>query len=475
MKKNKTIIGKISLTTSTYNNNSTTNGNLSSTGYIANNLTYQSNPVLHKRAKSSNKLKTSKHRTNINIANVITQVSRQSNYNTTTNMNHTMNLFKQSRSLSPKMKQKFLLPPKMSNLKTLVLDLDETLVHSGFAPFDCPSDVIIQIELENEIHDIHVLVRPFVKEFLEKMSKHYELVVFTASLSKYANPLLNIIDQKGHCPFRLFREHCTLINTAFVKDLTRLGRDLKDIIIVDNSPVAYALNQDNGFPIQSWFNNKNDTELLKIVPILEFLSYVPDVREYIRKLVKNNQIQFNLVSSVISQYNNMLKKNQIPLSLRFRGTPLFAGLLSPKMKKSNSGKGGNLIKKVYIEEVMNKNNKKNKKKLNITNHEGSNKLTNSSTGVRIKNVLEVSKENNKISFLPSGIENINRINTMRYNSSTKKIVCLSSKEKSEHFQNSLRTKLKNFLYNTNTGASTTKNYHKKNTLSMSERMKNNLL
>ena len=64
---------------------------------------------------------------------------------------------------------------------------------------------------------------------------------------------------------------------------------------------------------------------------------------------------------------------------------------------------------------------------------------------------------------------------MRYNSSTKKIVCLSSKEKSEHFQNSLRTKLKNFLYNTNTGASTTKNYHKKNTLSMSERMKNNLL
>ena len=188
MKKNKTIIGKISLTTSTNNNISNTNANLSSTGYIINNLTYQSNPVLHKRARSSNKLKTSNHRSNINITNVITQVTRQSNYNTTTNMNHTMNLFKQSRSLSPKMKQKYLLPQKTSNLKTLVLDLDETLVHSGFVPFNCPSDVIIQIELENEIHDIHVLVRPFVKEFLEKMSKHYELVVFTASLSKYANP-----------------------------------------------------------------------------------------------------------------------------------------------------------------------------------------------------------------------------------------------------------------------------------------------
>ena len=151
---------------------------------------------------------------------------------------------------------------------------------------------------------------------------------------------------------------------------------------------------------------------------------------------------------------------------------MFAGMLSPKMKKSNSGKGGNIIKKVYIEEVMNNNSKKNKKKLNITNHD---KFQNTSTGLKIKNDLEVSKENNKISFLPSGIENINRINTMRYNSSTKKIVCLSSKEKTEHFHNSLRTKLKNFLYNSHSGASTTKHYHKKNTLSMSERMKNNCL
>ncbi len=176
-----------------------------------------------------------------------------------------------------------LLPPKISNKKTLVLDLDETLVHSNFIPFQIPSDVIIKIELENIIHDIHVLVRPGVKEFLEKMSKRYEIVIFTASLSKYADPLLNIIDKQGYCPFRLFREHCTLINTAFVKDLKKLGRDMKDIIIVDNSPVAYALNQYNGFPITSWFDDKNDFELLKIIPILQFLSYVPDVRDYIKK------------------------------------------------------------------------------------------------------------------------------------------------------------------------------------------------
>ncbi len=70
------------------------------------------------------------------------------------------------------------------NKKTLVLDLDETLVHSGFKPFEVKSDIVLKIEFENKIHDIHVLVRPGVEEFLEKMAKHYELVIFTASLSK---------------------------------------------------------------------------------------------------------------------------------------------------------------------------------------------------------------------------------------------------------------------------------------------------
>ena len=98
-------------------------------------------------------------------------------------------------SFSPK--KKYLLPPKKTNKKTLVLDLDETLVHSCFIPFNIPSDLIIQIELENKIQEIYVLIRPYVKEFLESMSKLYEIVVFTASISKYANALLNIIDNKN--------------------------------------------------------------------------------------------------------------------------------------------------------------------------------------------------------------------------------------------------------------------------------------
>ena len=200
------------------------------------------------------------------------------------------------------------LPPNKTGKKTLVLDLDETLVHSQFGPFDIQSDVVINIEIENEVHDIHVLVRPGVKEFLEKISKKYEIVIFTASISKYAGPLLDILDKNKLCSYRLFREHCTLINTSFVKDLKKLGRDLKDVVIVDNSPLAYLLNVENGLPILTWFDDKDDRELYRICPILEFLSLVPDVRDYIYKIVVNNEISYNSAMNVINEYNEMLTK-----------------------------------------------------------------------------------------------------------------------------------------------------------------------
>lgn len=84
-------------------------------------------------------------------------------------------------------------------------------------------------------------MRPGVDQFLKKMHKHYELVIFTASLSKYADPLMDILDPQKLCAYKLFREHCTFMNNAFVKDLTRLGRPMTDVIIVDNSPIAYLL------------------------------------------------------------------------------------------------------------------------------------------------------------------------------------------------------------------------------------------
>ncbi|MCQ2816918.1 MAG: HAD family hydrolase [archaeon] len=395
---------------------------------------------------------------------------------------------KRHKSLSPKanlLTNQFLLPPKTSNKKTLVLDLDETLVHSGFAPFDCPSDVIIQIDMEGEIFDIHVLVRPYVKEFLERMSMKYELVIFTASLSKYANPLLNQIDNNGACPFRLFREHCTLINTTFVKDLTRLGRELKDIIILDNSPFAYGLNQDNGFPIESWFYDKNDSELLKIIPILEFLSYVPDVREYIRKIVKNNKIQFDVVSSVISSYNNKLKNNFIPMSLRSPSNSNLFGtensnLMSncPKLNKCYSFQY-NHIKKIYIQSNFNAK-KKPKKMLNINNTEltRNNRQTqrnghlNKVPSFKEKDTFLNITEINRLNSSPSFYQNLRSLNLLRPNSSMKKIIYINTNEKTET-NNPLKNKLKIIM--TQTHPNNKPIIHKKSATSMTVRNKRNIL
>ena len=82
-------------------------------------------------------------------------------------------------------------------------------------------------------------IRPGTKEFLEAMAKHYEVVIFTASLSNYADPLMDLLDPKGLCTSRLFREHCSFNGKFFVKDMSLIGRRMEDIILVDNNPNSY--------------------------------------------------------------------------------------------------------------------------------------------------------------------------------------------------------------------------------------------
>ena len=388
------------------------------------------NPSFHKRSYSSYKYKniSNNNANNINLDNIITnipnpkddfnnnivyitnnnnnnekQVDNQifNSYQTTNSFINIIKPSKRYRSLSPnnvKNKKKYLLPKKTSNKKTLVLDLDETLVHSCGFPFVCPSDFIVQIEQDNEVHDIYVLVRPYVEEFLEKMSQKFELVIFTASISNYANPLLNVIDRKGYIPFRLFREHCTLINTSFVKDLNLLGRDLKDIIILDNNPTAYSFNHDNGFPIKSWFEDKNDDELLKIIPILEFLSYVPDVRDYIKKIVSQNQVKFDQVKQIIRNYNNNLKKKIIRPECK-KIYDLFKDDINNKSKMLQKSKSTKLsIMKTSNSNGNNYNNPKkninNYTNININNHVNYNKIIQSDDNNNNSYLLE--HKNNKI-------------------------------------------------------------------------------
>jgi len=172
--------------------------------------------------------------------------------------------------------------PEEVHKKTLVLDLDETLVHSSFKPVPNP-DFVIPVEIEDQIHRVYVLKRPGVDHFLKQMGNLYEIVVFTASLSKYADPVLDLLDRYKVVKHRLFREACTNHQGNYVKDLSRLGRKLQNSIIIDNSESSYLFHRQNAIPIETWFDDENDTELLDLIPLLEHITTVDDVRPILQK------------------------------------------------------------------------------------------------------------------------------------------------------------------------------------------------
>lgn len=172
--------------------------------------------------------------------------------------------------------------------KTLILDLDETLVHSSFKPIPNP-DYIIPVEIEGRLVDVYVLKRPWLDEFLSEITGHFEIVVFTASLAKYADPLLDLLDQSAAVRWRLFRESCYPYEGNYVKDLACLGRELSTTIIVDNSPHSYVFQPDNAVPIGTFIDDMGDQELLDILPVLFAVEKVSDVRQHLGQHVASLQ------------------------------------------------------------------------------------------------------------------------------------------------------------------------------------------
>jgi Dullard-like phosphatase family protein len=147
---------------------------------------------------------------------------------------------------------------KTKSLKqyTLVLDLDETIMHFKVNP-------------KNELEGV-LRVRPGIYDFLDQLSEYYEMIIFTAATQDYADILIDSIEEsKIYFEYRLYRQHAVIVDNDFVKDLTRIGRSLDRVVIVDNMPQNFRLQQDNGIIIKPfWGEDINDSALYELMPIL---------------------------------------------------------------------------------------------------------------------------------------------------------------------------------------------------------------
>merc|ERR1712113_709433 len=161
---------------------------------------------------------------------------------------------------------------------TLVLDLDETLIHCargddrGSSPANGQAAPELIVQFDDTGKFGHVYFRPFVQFFLEVAAKSFELVVFTASQQSYADKVINTLDPTGTLiSHRLYRQHCTELRGAYFKELGLLGRPLSRCLLVDNSAISVACNPDNGVMIRSWYSDRDDRELVELIELLQDL------------------------------------------------------------------------------------------------------------------------------------------------------------------------------------------------------------
>lgn len=198
------------------------------------------------------------------------------------------------RPLIPRRQPSYInLEPPSSPQKTLILDLDETLIHSMSKGGRMSTGHMVEVRLnttyvgvggQTSIGPQHPILywvnkRPYCDEFLRRVCKWYNLVVFTASVQEYADPVIDWLEtERKFFSARYYRQHCTFRQGAFIKDLASVESDLSKVMILDNSPLSYLFHQDNAIPIQGWINDPTDTDLMHLVPLLEGLQYVHDVR-----------------------------------------------------------------------------------------------------------------------------------------------------------------------------------------------------
>ena len=180
---------------------------------------------------------------------------------------------------NPEIKSPFI-KAKLSKKFSLVLDLDETL---------------ISLDRDKTKENKAILkFRPGLLDFLSKIKKYYEIIVFTSATKEYADQIEDVIEQnEKYFDFRLYREHTLSFKNEFIKDISRIGRSLDKILIVDNMPQNYRMQKENGIGIKSFFGEDEEDDALEYLGIvlIKIINNFDDVRkgisEYKNEIISN--------------------------------------------------------------------------------------------------------------------------------------------------------------------------------------------
>lgn len=165
--------------------------------------------------------------------------------------------------------------------KTLILDLDETLVK-------VTNGDIYDVELPGS-PCLFLLLRPYLRELLEYASKVFHLILFTASTKTYADRILQFIDPLNSCfKERYYRDDCIKTSRGFVKDMTLINiKDWEKVIMVDDQSLSFENQPLNGLKILPWDGNCKDFELKNLINFLRTVERSEDVRVNIQALKMN--------------------------------------------------------------------------------------------------------------------------------------------------------------------------------------------
>ena len=204
-----------------------------------------------------------------------------------------------------KVSEPFIITPTKKRY-SLILDLDETLIHlrQKKEVVNVKNDINININnmsdynynIDKEKNKYLLQFRVGLFSFLTLLKPFYEIISFTSASKEYADVIINEIEKKRKFfDFKFYREHCVIYKDTFVKDVSRIGRDIQKIIIIDNNENNFVLNKENGIKISPYYgddedngrlssNKRKDNALLELKKILIMIykDNYDDIREALK-------------------------------------------------------------------------------------------------------------------------------------------------------------------------------------------------